>query len=1138
MKKMLKANRFIKLGCVFVLALFMTVTAVACNQTQTYTMSFVAEGVDIAPIVAEAGAQITPPSDPVKENCTFEGWFDNAKFEGEPVQLPTVMPAKNVTYYAKFSEPMGSIKVYYDFNLPTASHTGELSPSHGEPGDTITVKDGRAYNAEGWLFIGWSTSKDGLVSQFGNKIDGQYLAGDSLVLGDKDITLYAQWAFEVTDAREQSTDKLYLYFEYIGKGNGAIILVREGKPNKLGFVSQRADASDDYYEFEFYFGEEDDYGVVGVVNGRLYDDNTYAFSDGLKGSFLYYDYVTKSYDTYVLTADGFGEAIVSQVIYDQIKTVSYGRYVYDSKYGDYTFTCVNPDTGEDIPDGDKPMQSIMSIELGAPDVNMEDNQFIGCFTFLGMESGSYLWYDNGELLNYRLDLNGYGLAKWYSYDAVNDVTSLIATGEYFGTDKYESEYGEWTFVASDNSERFNFIINMIQDPTSGNVPVYIEYNADMNLTLTGADGSALYLDGYGSAQYSAAGGMSYVGYFTISSTGNLLTYVPYAEGPDETVTAGGKMFFNVDWTDKTFTVSTTGYILDGTTLVSYQGESKIIVIPDGVTAIADNVFNYVNTDVSILSVVIPSSVTSIGSRAFQNEYTLRRVVFMSETPIEIDWSKENDPFRWGGAGTIIVVPEGFQDAYKNAWTDCPYTIKGSVEVTLLPEFEIVDGVLVRYNVQPDAPEALELVIPDEVTAIAENVFRGLAELKSVDLNRVMTIGEGAFELCVNLESVIFTNVTVIGDGAFAGCEKLSTATDGVIELNSVEEIGIGAFQSCYGLLRVRIGANIKKIGAAAFMETNMQLEHGPLFIELLGENAPIMGEKVFSGNIATRIKVNDINVAIKCFEESTFAAYNRHLYIESGDEKGLYLDGTDPLELDGRAFLLSTYVMMYKIDGEAITFYEYDLETARYYQVEGTIKDGIITVTIGSTTYEFIKVTGEMTYRSADGNYTLKCNPVDLLPETYEDNGYAGYADVTLNGTPAKMYISGYGIKKISMFLDSDGKYYDFNFSIVGTTLEYKKTAAEIRLTVSAADGSSLTLHNTPNFTYIYGKLNIVVGQDDKGKDIMMPDNGDYGVYATDINGNSYTFERIYKDKKFIITIVLSADKTTFTYTYSQTSVA
>ncbi len=1124
MKRIANTIRPVKFIAAIVIVLIICISICACNKPTTYQMDFVAEGLNIPSITAEAGAQILPPADPYLENRTFEGWYDNADFSGDPVTLPTVMPAQNVTYYAKFSAPRGSRRVEYVFNLPVAQPTGEVTPSYGNTGDTVIVKDGKDYGTDGWLFVGWSTKRNGLVSQFGSKIEGQYLAGDSLVLGEEDVTLYAQWAYELDSAQGFAEGELYLYSEYIGKGNGAVILVREGKPNKLGFVAPRESEDDEYYDFEFFFNENDGYGTVGSVKGRIYDDNTYALCDGLDGMFLYYDYITKDYMQYVFTADGYGEAIISQVIFDQIKTLYYGLYEYDDEYGDYNFT------GRDVQSGES-VQIILSLNKGEINIDSDDNDFIGAFSYMGMESGSYLLYENGDMLNYKLELNGYGVAKWLSYDPVSDTTAVVAEGEYCGTPNYQGESGEWVFTSADGSYTFKFIINVIRDSISGNVPVYIEYDEDMNMTLTG-DGASLYLDGYGSAEYTAEGGIEYVGYFKVDDgDGSLLIYTPYIVGDDGSATAGGEMFFVVNWQDRTFTVSAEGYIVSGTKLISYQGNSNVIVIPDEVTQIADGVFNYFKTGVSIVSATIPAGVTSIGELAFQNNYTLRRVVFLSKTPITIDWSNDVNPFRWG-SGLIIVVPEGCQEAYKAAWTDCPYAIKGSVEVTILPEFEIERGVLVRYNVQPNAPETLELTIPDGVTSIASFVFRGLEGLKSIDLAGVTVVGEGAFEMCYNLESVDFANVTQIGIGAFAACENLGSVSDGIIRLPSVVDIGESAFAGCYELRRVIIGANIESIGSYAFTETNMQLSHGPLFVELTGDAAPTMGGKVFNGNIATRIQVNDINVVLDCYNEPTFAPYNRHLYIESGDEKGLYLDGADPLELDGRAFILSTYVMMYCIEGENITFYEFDEENAAYYIIEGTYKNGIISFNIGVTEYNFKKYSGISTYTSEDGKYTLTCDPTHLLPENFEDTGYAGYADAVFNGRQVKVYVSGYNVKRISSYLDEDGKYYDFDIAIVGEKLVYERKVADRRVHITASDGSLLTLHFTANYIYVYGTLKIVADIDGSGNEIMLPENEDYGVYVKSAQGDTYVFERQYKNKKFTITVTVDGD--TFTYSYTQ----
>lgn len=1120
-----RSNRVLKFICLIAVAVLIATTAVACNKKDEFTVSFVADGLEIPSITAKAGSAITPPADPAKDGWTFAGWYDNAEFAGDPVTLPSVMPDRNVTYYAKF-ESLGSLRVRYEFNLPFVGHTGTVSPSYGDPGDSITVKDGNSFKADGYLFVGWSTEMHGLVSQFGSKQDGQYLAGDTLTFGDSDVTLYAQWAREVSAKKTATSGKLYFYLEYVGRGNGAVILVRDGKPNKLGFVSERED-TDDFYDFEFYFSEEDEFSEVGQVIGRIYNDDTYVFNDGFRGAFLYYDYVTKSNDVLVLTADGFGRATISELVQETVATRYYGRYELDDKYGDYKFTYMDPETNKDLVVGNQPMVSYFNIERGEVD---EMPDFLGTFTMMGNESGSYLFYGNGKFnKEMRLDLNGYGGARLYRYNQSSVTSELVAEGKYYGTEEYADEYGEWCFEPT-AGEKFNFILNVVRD-VDGDVPVCIKYDASLEKTLESenGDGSMLYLNGYGTAEY-VAGGATYFGYFTLSDAGDVVTYTPYYDNGDGTMSAGAQMYFDVK-ADNKFSVNGTGFIVTGGTLTAYTGGQRVVTIPEEATAIGDGVFK----DVSLLSVTIHEGVTSIGARAFQNNYTLQRAIFMSSEPIDIDFSEANDPFRWPSKSFVIVVPEGSQEAYRAKWGD-KYAIKGSVEVTLLPEFEIDEnGVLTRYNVQPEDEDKTELniTIPANVTKIADGVFRGLEKLKSVDLNNVEEIGDGAFEFCSELVAVKFTNVRIIKDGAFAGCNKLALTggdDNGVIELPAITEIGANAFTSCYELLHVKIGEDIESIGALAFAETNMKTANGPLFIELLGTVPPEMSEKIFNGNIATRIKVRDINVVKACYDEPTFKKYNRHLYVESGAEKGLYLDGTDTLEIDGRAILLSSYTMMYEIEGNRITFYEYDEETSQYYTAEGTYVDGVIEIYIGGKQYSFSPAKESETFESEDGKYTLVCNPMDLQPEKYADTGYRGYATVTFNGQEVSLLINGYNIKSISNFLDEDGKRYNFDIRIENKKLVYEKTLADVRFTVTASDGSSLTIHTTATHTYIYGTIKIKVGEDAQG-DIMMPDNGDYGVYASSVNGNVYVYVRDYRGTKYTITVTVSGD--TFTYTYS-----
>ena len=223
-----------------------------------------------------------------------------------------------------------------------------------------------------------------------------------------------------------------------------------------------------------------------------------------------------------------------------------------------------------------------------------------------------------------------------------------------------------------------------------------------------------------------------------------------------------------------------------------------LVIPNSVTRIGSYAFYNCR---GLTSITIPNSVTSIGSYAFYNCRGLTSITIPnSVTSI--------GSYAFYGTAWYNNQPDGLIYAGKVA-----YEYKGTMPAnTAIVLEEGTTGI--AGNAFYNCSGLTSITIPNSVTGIGNYAFQNCSSLASVTIpNSVTAIGDYSFQSCSSLASATIPNsVTSIGNSAFAYCRGITS----FIIPDNVTSIGEDAFYSCSGLTSISFGRSVNSIGTNAF----------------------------------------------------------------------------------------------------------------------------------------------------------------------------------------------------------------------------------------------------------------------------------------------------------------------------------
>ena len=283
---------------------------------------------------------------------------------------------------------------------------------------------------------------------------------------------------------------------------------------------------------------------------------------------------------------------------------------------------------------------------------------------------------------------------------------------------------------------------------------------------------------------------------------------------------------------------------DGTTLTKWVGSQTATVVDltqnealKQITKVGEDAFK---GQQNITEITLPSTVKSIGKRAFYGCKDLKNITFAKKanatgrTPL---MSRDS---------TVVEIPTTIEEVGEEAFAQCT--------------------------------SLYAITLPEGLQTIAKGLFKGCFSLTTVNYpSTVHTIEDEAFYGCENLLKPEYVfNVKTIGNRAFYGCSKIKAADSfqiensqvwqtpmftiyaetigeeafanctalNVVSLRAAKELGKGVFKGCTSLSLIDISHAITSIPDEAFSGCT-NLYNSPISGQ--NKNLVSIGKKAFSG---------------------------------------------------------------------------------------------------------------------------------------------------------------------------------------------------------------------------------------------------------------------------------------------------
>lgn len=244
--------------------------------------------------------------------------------------------------------------------------------------------------------------------------------------------------------------------------------------------------------------------------------------------------------------------------------------------------------------------------------------------------------------------------------------------------------------------------------------------------------------------------------------------------------------------------------------IPYVSSPQQVIVPNGVTEIADNAFEGFY---GLVGITFNDSLERVGKYAFLDCYNLQ-YVDTNDSLVTID------DFAFTGLEiTEIVLPNSLDYLGVSALNKVSLTDVTLPENTRLGsnclDFQYITGnsddEVVLNNLYIKAPSndsiTTNFVVPDGITSIEDNAFYSRI-IESIEIPEgVVYIAPRAFMLCENLTEVTFpSSLVAVDEFAFYNCSKLDR-----VEFNvGLKVIGYNAFVGC-GNGEVEIPDSVKVV---------------------------------------------------------------------------------------------------------------------------------------------------------------------------------------------------------------------------------------------------------------------------------------------------------------------------------------